>query len=274
MDQKSLTVGVLGPKGSYTEQAALCYFKDCAIIDNYLSPQDIIEDVSRLVIDYGVVPVENSIQGGVASTIDALIKYRVNIVGEIVLPINHVLAAHPKAEFFRRVLSHEQALNQCKDYLKAEYPHCALEPTASTSLAAKIVSEKEIADALVICSEHAAKTYKLKIIAKHIASTNNNETRFFVIGNSTAKPTVHDKTSIVFGLIDRPGALYDALGVFKKYEINLTRIESRPTKKKLGDYLFIIDFEGHKDNEIIKKALEELSSATTFIKILGSYGIA
>ena len=177
MNKQSLLVGVLGPKGSYTEQAALKYFDECDVKDNYLSPQDIIEDVSKLVIHYGVVPVENSIQGGVRSTIDALVKYDVNIVGELIIPIHHVLAANSGATNFKRVLSHEQALSQCRDYLRAEYPNCLFEPSASTSHAAKVVSEKGLADALVICGEHAAKTYGLEVIARGISISNNNSTK-------------------------------------------------------------------------------------------------
>ncbi len=268
---KKLLVGVLGPKGSYTEQAALKYFKTCLIKDDYLNPLEVVEDVSKLVLDYGVVPVENSIQGGVKNTVDALIKYRVSVVGEVVMPIHHVLAAHPEAGKYKRLLSHEQALNQCRNYLRAEYPECVLEPSASTSHAAKRVGEKGLKDALVVCGEHAARTYGLKIIAENIAITNKNETRFFIIGNKSSGPTSSDKTSLVFGLKDKPGALFDALKVFKDYNINLTRIESRPTKKKLGDYLFIIDFEGHKNNKKVKKVLSELEKSTTFMKILGSY---
>jgi chorismate mutase/prephenate dehydratase len=267
MNKQLLVVGVLGPRGSYTEQAALRYFGKCNIKDDYLSPQGVIESVSKLLIDYGVVPVENSIQGGVSNTIDALVRCRVNIVGEVVIPIHHVLACHPGAGKFKRVVSHEQALNQCRDYLRAEYPNCVLEPAASTSHAASNAGE----DSLIVCGEHAAKTYGLKVIARSISTTNNNVTRFFVIGNEEAVPTGNDKTTLVFGLKDRPGALFDSLKVFKDEGINLTRIESRPTKKRLGDYLFIIDLEGHRGDEVVRQALESLIDSTTFIKVLGSY---
>lgn len=271
MNEQSLLVGILGPRGSYTEQAALEYFGDCSIKDDYLSPQAVIEDVAKLVLDFGVVPVENSIQGGVASTFDALVSNRVNVIGEAVIPIKHVLACHPRAQKFSRVLSHEQALNQCRDFLRAEHPDCVLEPAASTSHAARKVVGDELLDALVVCSEHAVDVYGLKVLARNIASVSNNETRFFVIGNIDTESTGDDKTTIVFGLKDKPGALYDSLYVFKDAGINLTRIESRPTKKKLGDYLFLADFEGHVKDKIVKQALSGLSESTAFLKVLGSY---
>jgi len=271
MNNKSLIVGVLGPKGSYTEQAALEYFGECSIKDDYLSPENVIEAVSKLVIDYGVVPVENSIQGGVSSVFDTLLINRVNIIGQLIVPIHHVLACHPKARKFSRIISHQQALNQCKNYLRMEYPYCVLEPAASTSHAAQKVIKEGFTDALVVCSEHAAKVYGLKILASDISTTNNNETRFFIIGNCMTEPTGDDLTSLVFGLKDRPGVLFDTLKVFKDHGVNLTRIGSRPTKKKLGDYLFFIDFEGHKKDKVVGKVIEALEQCTTFIKILGSY---
>lgn len=270
MNNNSVTVGVLGPEGSYSQEAAMQYFGKCIVNSEYLSPQAVIRDVSLSGINYGVVPVENSIQGGVYSTLDALLASDVRIAGEVVLPVSHVLACHADAIAFRRVLSHEQALEQCRDYLNAEYPGCVLEQTASTSHAAMIAGEG-LLDALVVCSRYAAGLYGLRVIAEDIASSNNNETRFLVVGNGLTEPTGNDKTSIVISLVDKPGALYQALGVFYKHGINLTWVLSRPTKKKLGEYVFPVDFEGHVDDMVVKSALRELKEYATDIRVLGSY---
>lgn len=266
---KKVLVGVLGPNGSYSEEAALKLFSGCDLRVDYLTTQSVIEDVSRLNLDYGVVPVENSIQGVVSSTLDSLLTSRVGVLGEVILPIHHVIASLPNAKRFNRVISHEQALSQCCEYLHTEYPKCVLEPVASTSHAAKKVSGESILDALVICSAYSVRTYGLKVVSSDIS--NGNETRFLVIGNELTMSSGDDKTMIAFGLSDKPGALYDSLKVFKDYGINLSRIESRPTKKKLGEYLFYVDFNGHMLDGCVIKALSELSGFTSFVKVLGSY---
>lgn len=274
MSELRKTVGVLGPKGSYTEQAALEYFKDCEMKDDFITPESVIEAVVNLNVDYGVVPVENSIHGSVGSVFDSLIINRVVIIGELVLPINHVLAKHPEGEEFKQVLSHEQALAQCSNFLRKNHPKCVMKTSASTSRAAQEVMKKGLINSLVVCSEHAAKVYGLDIIQNNISKRNNNKTRFLIIGNNSTNPTGDDKTSIVFGLKDEPGALYNALSVFKKAGINLTKIESRPTKKRIGDYLFIVDFEGHVEDSGVNKALNELKNSVSFMKVLGSYSSA
>ncbi|HLE06448.1 MAG TPA: prephenate dehydratase domain-containing protein, partial [Candidatus Nanoarchaeia archaeon] len=157
----------------------------------------------------------------------------------------------------------------CSEFLRTEYPKCVLEPVASTSYAANKVSSESLLDSLVVCSEFAAKTYGLKVVSSNLSSF--NETRFLIVGNELTMPTGFDKSMIAFGLIDKPGALYDSLKVFKDYDINLSRIESRPTKKKLGDYLFYVDFTGHVLDELVIKALNELKALTSFVKVLGSY---
>lgn len=261
-------IGYLGPAGSYAEMAA-------SSINGELIPfnsiMEVMEAVNLKNVDMGVVPIENSIEGPVGVTLDLLAHdYNLKIRGEIILPISHNLLLNDGSsiEEIETVYSHAQALSQCRKFI--ENMNAQPVATPSTSGAAEIVKGKK--NTAAIGTKRAADLYDLKIAAKDIQDYKNNLTRFVVIGKEDQEPTGHDKTSIVFSLVeDRPGGLYDALSAFAKCNVNLTKIESRPSKKKLGNYIFFIDFHGHKADKEVKNILNNIKNKTSYVKILGSY---
>lgn len=221
--------------------------------------------------EYGIVPIENSIEGPVGITLDSLAhKFDLKIYNEIIIPINQNLIVNPGATMsdIEDVYSHSQAIAQCQEFIQKNkiQPHYAV----STANAAKnIVGDKTKA---AIGNSKAAELYNLEILKANIQDTDNNETKFVVLSKEDHEPTGADKTSIIFSIYeDKPGGLYNILGIFQKNDINLTKIESRPSKKGLGKYLFFVDFEGHRNDVIIENIIKEIDKNTYFLKILGSY---
>lgn len=219
----------------------------------------------------GIVPIENSIEGPVNLTLDSLVhNFNLKINEEIVIPINHNLLASKEIaiDSIKEVYSHSQALGQCQPYL--EKHHITPRYTLSTAAAAKKVAET--GEGVAIGTLKAAELYNLKIIDTNIQEISNNQTRFVVLADTDHEPTGNDKTSISFSLYeDKPGGLYELLGIFSKKDVNLTKIESRPSKEGLGHYIFFIDLEGHRTDEKITEILSILEDKTAFFKILGSY---
>lgn len=264
---------MLGPRGTFSEEAALRYFKEPEL--RYREDiEGIFEDVLKGDADYGLVPIENSLEGSVGVTLDLLLRQEVRIWGEVVIDVKHSLLALKGATLgeIREVLSHPHALAQCRGFLKRyglktkNYP--------STAGAAREVAEKKLCSLAAIAPERAATLYGLAVLKREIQDEDFNQTRFLVIARRDHEATGRDKTSIIFALEDRPGALYEALKPFALGGINLTKIESRPSKKALGDYVFYVDLEGHRSDDRIRKALAELKSRVTFLKVLGSYPAA
>ncbi|WP_292485493.1 prephenate dehydratase [Methanohalobium sp.] len=277
-----MIVGVLGPAGSYSEKAAKKWSKklehtDVPVFNYYEDITDTFSAIVDKTIDFGVVPVENSIEGSIGITLDQLFENEITITGEIVVPIEHCLLSKGSLSDIKIILSHPQALAQCRNFLKTHFKNIELRTTGSTSHAAKLATEFD--EMAAIASRSSAEMYGLKILIPNIQDHNENYTRFLVIksknktSNIKSNPTVHlYKTSIIVYLDqNRPGALYEILEEFAKKEINLTKIESRPSKKALGDYLFYIDFEGSIQDEIIKDALDNLGRKVNMLKNLGSY---
>ena len=230
-----------------------------------------LESVANGECSFGVVPIENSIEGPVGITLDSLAhKFDLKIYKEIVIPINQNLIVNPgcKLEDIKDVYSHAQALAQCQEYVRANniQPHYAI----STARAAKdIIGDRTKA---AIGNSKIVELYGLEILESNIQDTDNNATRFVVVSNEDHEITGNDKTSIIFSIYeDKPGGLYRILGIFEKHNINLTKIESRPSKKGLGKYLFFVDFNGHKDEEIVQDIIDEIDDNTYFLKVLGSY---
>lgn len=264
-----MILGLLGPEGTFSEKAAhkwnstaeLRYFEDVS---------DVIRAVVDEDVDYGVVPIENSLEGSVGMTLDALLKYDVKIAGEVVVPIRHCLLAKGKISEIRTILSHPQALAQCRHSIKNRFGEIEIVEMMSTARAAKRASEsKEMA---AIASEGSAAKYGLNILLRDLQNRKENYTRFIILGKIAPEPTSKDKTSVVVYLQkDRPGALYKMLGEFASRDINLTKIESRPTKKALGDYLFYIDLEGHIMDEKVQGALKDVKKKVGMLRVLGSY---
>lgn len=267
-DQNPEIIGFFGPAGTFTEQAASLVGSDLVAFDSIL---DVLEAVKNSEVDIGVVPIENSIEGPVGVTLDLMMHdYDLKIRREIIIPISHNLLINPEATIkdIKYVYSHIQALSQCRKFTDAM--DVVVNSTPSTSAAAEMIKGRK--DSASIGTKRAAEIYGLKIAASDIQDYKNNVTRFVVLGKTDHDPTDNDKTSVVFSMVeDKPGGLYHILEIFAKNDINLTKIESRPSKEKLGKYIFFIDFEGHRNDESIRRILDIIGANVEFLKVLGSY---
>lgn len=264
-----MKICVLGPAGTFSHEAALKFNKNAEIVF-VNSVWEVFETLEGKKADYGIVPVENSIEGAVGITLDALMEFEQKIKKEIIIPIRHFLCGSGKLEEIKEVCSHPQALGQCRKFLHELKVKTV--QASSTATAAEEVSKLKDNSKACICTELAAKLYNLEIIKSDIQDKNNNVTRFFVINKTDSEKTGNDKTSIaVYPQEDRPKLLWEILDVFAKRKINLTRIESRPSKIKLGEYIFFIDIEGHRKDNLIKEALQELKENIKIVKVFGSY---
>ncbi len=267
--ERKLKVAYFGPPATFTHLAALKNFGKQVDLIPVRSIGQIFAQVEKRKADYGVVPVENSTEGAVSHTLDMFLDSDLKICAEIILEIFHHLLGRGKLKDVKKVYSHPQALAQCRMWLEENLPAVKLCEVESTAKAAQLVAEED--GAAAIASEVAASLYGLGIISTHIEDRPQNYTRFLVIGRKYAEKSDQDKTSILFSIKDRVGALYGMLSPFSKYGVNLTKIESRPTKRKAWEYVFFVDFVGHKDDEMVKKALSELEEKCFFLKVLGSY---
>lgn len=271
MKVKSLKVAFQGEPGAYSEVAVYKQFGAEAQPVPCKSFSKVFRSVELEEAAYGVLPIENSIEGSVNQVYDLLLTYDLKICGEIILKIEHCLIGNPNTNLssIKRVYSHPQALAQCSRFL--EKLLCEAVPTYDTAGSVKIIREKGSKDEAAIASEKAAELYGMKILARNVSDVTDNYTRYIILSKSDAPPTGDDKTSIIFSVKHAPGALYEALGVFAKRKINLTKIESRPTRIKPWEYVFYLDFEGHKNEPKCLEALDELRDKTLFVKVLGSY---
>jgi chorismate mutase / prephenate dehydratase len=269
--KERVKVAFQGERGAYSESAVYTFFGNKAEVKPCRDLTEVFEIVDKQEVPMGVVPIENSLEGSVNQTYDLFLSHDLKVTGEIIIRISHCLIANPSTsiEAVKTVYSHPQALAQCRSFL--EHLEIDLIPTYDTAGSVKMLKEKGLKDAAAVASETAAEIYGMKILAREIEDTPTNYTRFFVISKNDAPKTGKDKTSIIFAATHMPGALYHALGEFAKRDINLAKIESRPTKQKPWEYNFYLDFEGHRTEEHSTAALKELEKYATFIKILGSY---
>lgn len=266
---RPLTIAYLGPEATFTHLALIKKFGQSNILKPMFSIKEVFMEVEKQRTDYGVVPIENSTEGIVNYTLDVFIDSDLKICDEILLEIHQHLMANCKFSQIKKIYSHPQAIAQCRYWLESNIPSVQITEVQSTSKAAQIAAKEK--NAAAIASELAAKIYKLKIITKRIEDTKDNITRFLVIGKNFGQSTGSDKTSIMFSIKDKVGALYEVLSIFKTQGINLTKIESRPSKIKPWEYFFFIDIEGHSEERKVKAALSKLNNYCTFFKILGSY---
>jgi chorismate mutase/prephenate dehydratase len=260
-----------GEAGAYSEMAVYKFFGSKAEPVPCKDFRDVFESVKNGEVSNGVVPIENSIEGSVNQNYDLFLAYDLNVCGEIAVKLSHVLITNPQTKFedIKNVYSHPQAIGQCRKYLeKHNWEAISAYDTAGS---VKTIREKQLYTAAAIASEKAADLYSMKIVARDIADNPSNYTRFLVLSHEDALPTGDDKTSIIFSAKHAPGSLYHALGEFASRNINLTRIESRPTKTTAWQYNFYLDFEGHKTEKRCTEALQTLEKYATFVKILGSY---
>lgn len=267
--EKPVKVCYLGPPGTFTHLAAEEKFGSSV---EYLSVKDIpsvFAEVQREGADYGVVPVENSTEGGVARTLDMFMEYDLKICAELILDIHHNLMSNSDPEKIRIIYSLPQVFAQCRKWIANHYPQADLVDESSTSAAARRCASET--DAAAIASEEAARLWGLKILNASVEDRPQNATRFLMISKEYARPTGNDKTSVMFLIKDEVGALYNMLLPFKENGINLTRIESRPSPHGAWDYYFFVDFQGHCEDDRVKKTLEDLSQKCRHLQVLGSY---
>ena len=267
--EKVVSVAFLGPRDTFSHMAALSVFGATADYRPLPSFTDIFTEVERGRIDYGVVPVESSMGGAVSDILDLFITSDLNIINEVLIHVTQNLLAKCPLEQVQRVYSKDNALIQCRGWLRANLPRAELIEVASTSEAARRAAEEPTAAA--IASALAAETYHLDILAAGIEDAPHNYTRFFVVGRQKTRPTGHDKTAILLSIKDRPGALYHLLLPFYEAGVNLTRIESRPSKQKAWEYVFFIDFLGHVEDPNIKQTLDIITERANMFKVLGSF---
>ena len=272
--KQKVKVAFQGERGAYSESAVYTFFGTSVGVKPCRELAEVFESVDKQESQYGVVPVENSLEGSVNQTYDLFLAHDLKVCGEIILRVSHCLIANPSTslEAVKAVYSHPQALAQCRNFL--ERLDRELIPTYDTAGSVKMLKEKGLKDAAAVASERAAELYGMKILAREIEDKPANYTRFFVLSKEDSPITGRDKTSIIFSAAHTPGSLYNVLGEFAKRNINLTRIESRPTKQKPWEYNFYVDFEGHRGEGRCAEALKALEKSVTFIKILGSYSRA
>jgi chorismate mutase/prephenate dehydratase len=268
---QGITVAFQGEIGAYSEEAAFQFFgasvqlKPCESLDN------VFKAVEQDEVQFGAVPAENSLEGSISQTYDLLLDSSLKVCGETELRVVHCLIGVPKArlDLIRMVYSHPQALGQCKTFLRQL--GCELIPTYDTAGSVKIIKEKGTPDRGAVASARAAEIYGMKVLAREIEDNPNNFTRFFILSKHDSPPSGNDKTSIAFSVKHKPGALYESLKEIATRNINLTKIESRPTRQKPWEYNFYLDFEGHREDKVFQEALEALENTTLFVKVLGSY---
>ncbi|MFC1739486.1 prephenate dehydratase [Planctomycetota bacterium] len=267
--ERPLRIGYLGPGGSFSHTAAMLKFGQSVEYEPLTDIVSIFEEVSKGHCDLGLAPIENSTGGGVIETLDALIDSDVKVCSEVLMAIHHNLLANCPQDEVVKIYSKPEVFAQCRKWLSATCKEAEVISVASSAKAAQMAAEEEGAGA--IGSVVAAELYGLKIICENIEDTANNVTRFLVISCEDARPSSDDKTAILFSTSHKAGALADVLDVFKKYDINLTNIESRPSKKREWEYYFFMDFLGHRMDETVQKGLKEARKHCLQLSVLGSF---
>ena len=271
--ESPLRVSYLGPEGTYTHLASKNHFGNSILSKACISVEDVFASVEKRDSHYGVVPVENSTQGIVSSTLDMFMKSSLKISGEIEIIVNHnILSKSEKLSHIKKIYAHPQSFSQCKQWLEKNLFNCDKINSSSNAEAALIASKEEGSGA--IASEAASDIYGLNIISKNIQDNHNNSTRFLVIGNRDTNPSGKDKTSIIVSTKNNSGALYSLLEPLSKNNVSMTRIESRPSKHNNWEYLFYLDLDGHIQDLPLQKATDEIKKEASLYRFLGSYPAA
>ena len=265
------TVAFQGEPGAYSQQAAFNFFSSGVETKPCETLEEVFEAVELGNASFAVVPVENSLEGSISKTYDLLLESPLKVSGELNLRVSHCLIAAPgsKIENIKTVYSHPQALGQCQAFLK--HLKCRTIPTLDTAGSVKMIKEEGLIDAAAVASARSAAIYGMKILANGIEDSPNNFTRFFVLSKTDLLSTGNDKTSLVFSVKDRPGSLFNFLRELSTRGVNLSKIESRPTRHKPWEYNFYLDFLGHRQDKMIAELLESLEPHVIFLKVLGSY---
>jgi chorismate mutase/prephenate dehydratase len=267
--QKSMTIAYLGPQATFTHQAALQRFGASLRYSPQKTIADVFTEVTKRRADYGVVPVENSTEGVVTNTLDMFVDSELKIVAQIVLPIQHCLISRYQPKQIHKLISHPQALAQCRVWVQNHYAHAEVIETSSTTRAAELATKTPRSAA--IASALAAAQYGLQVLESDIQDNSGNATRFLVLGRQCGPPTGKDRTSIMFSIADQVGALHRALTPLRRFKLNMTKIESRPSKRKAWEYFFFVDCDGHMNDRKVAGAIQHLIDQCNFVKVLGSF---
>ncbi|MEO8377177.1 MAG: prephenate dehydratase [Candidatus Sumerlaeota bacterium] len=267
--QKSLRIGFMGPRDTYSHLAAIREFGSSVEFIPFKLIRDVFTAVENGEVDYGIVPIENSNGGTVHLTLDAFIEHPCRVCSEVLLPIHLSILGNCEVSAIRKIYSHPQPFLQCDRWLKANLPNAARMEVDSTTQG--MIEAKKDPFGAAIGNEFAADEYGLRVLAKNVEDSDENTTRFLVISKTDAHPSGDDKTSIMFSVADRPGALLRVLKPFDDLKINLSKLESRPTKRRAWEQAFFVDADGHRNDAVIQEALEEIRPHCESVVVLGSY---
>ena len=269
--EQPIKVAFLGPEGTFTQEAAIKHFGDSAITMPMTAIDEVFREVVAGACDYGVVPVENSTEGVISHTLDSFMDSSLQICGEVELRIHQhfLVGENTNSSNITRVYSHSQSLAQCRQWLNSNYPSIERVAVSSNAEAAKRVQGEW--NSAAIAGDMSCELYHLKKLWEKIEDRPDNSTRFLIIGRESVSPSGDDLTSLVVSVKNKPGALYDLLEPFRRYNLDMTRLESRPSPSSKWSYVFFIDFAGHKEDEAAINVLSELSENVVDLKVLGSY---
>ncbi|BBE50784.1 P-protein [Ferriphaselus amnicola] len=267
-----LSIAYLGPAGSFTEAAALKRFGHASVCVPCASIDEVFRKVESNEVRYGVVPVENSTEGAVGRTLDLMLQSPLKLCGEVPLQVHQCLMSNSTLAEVRRVYSHPQSLGQCQGWLNANLPHAERIAVSSNSEAARLASQQ--ADSAAVAGKQASERFDVPLLVENIEDDPRNTTRFLVIGDQQVSPSGCDKTSLVISAANRPGAVHDLLTPLAHHGVSMTKLESRPARSGLWEYVFFVDIEGHQQDTKVAAALAELGQVASFVKVLGSYPVA
>lgn len=271
--EQPLRIAYLGPAGTFSESASRKHFGSAPNFIAMPSIDDVFRAVEAGNADYGVVPVENSTEGAVSGTLDLLLANPLKVCGEVNLRIHQQLMSRAEGiGAARRLYSHAQSIAQCHEWLNRHLAHLPRVPVASNAEAARMAAEDP--ESCAIAGSAAAELYGLNVLAANIEDDPNNTTRFLVIADHDAGPSGHDRTSLVFSALNRPGAVHALLEPLARHGVDMTKLQSRPARAGLWEYVFYADIEGHQQDVHVQAALQELNERAAFVKVLGSYPVA
>jgi len=268
--EQPLNISYLGPEGTFTQSAAIKHFGHSVKTISCNAIDEVFREVESGNANYGVVPVENSTEGMVNQTMDLFVGSPLIICGEVQLRIHHnLLSRLSDASNIKRIYSHQQSFAQCREWLNSHMVGIEQITVNSNAEAARLAAQET--DSAAIAGETAAEIYHLQVVSKNIEDDSGNTTRFLVIANQETEPTGNDKTSLMLAAQNRPGALYGLLEPFRRFGISMTKVESRPSRKGVWEYVFFVDVEGHIKDKNIQQALNDISKDASMVKVLGSY---
>ena len=267
--EKSMTIAYLGPEATFTHQAAIRRFGSSLRYAPQKTIADVFSEVSKHRADYGVVPVENSTEGVVTHTLDMFVDSDLKIVSQIVLPVQQCLLSNARRSQIKTLFAHPQSLAQCRGWVQNHLPRVEIIETSSNARSADLAARGK--NAAAIAGVLAAEKYRLRVLEFDIQDNAANATRFLVLGRQCSPPTGRDRTSLMITIMDKVGALHRSLAAFRRYRINMTKIESRPSKRKAWEYFFFIDCDGHMSDPKVVNAIRHLEEHCNFVKVLGSY---